>query len=88
MDAAAALTFYTFLAAFPFLLVIVTIAARQLTPEIASGLVAELGRVAPEPVIVLVSDRLRALQERPGLGLLVLGLGGGIWSSVMRSSLS
>jgi membrane protein len=82
MDIGGALTFYTFLAIFPFLLFLVTLASRLLTPAMTQGLLGELAHVAPAPVTDMIGDRVQSLHRSGGIGLLMLSLLGALWSSM------
>ncbi len=81
MDVAGALAFYAFLALFPFLLFLVSVASKLITPEMEQGMLRDLGHVAPTQVTDLVAHRLVILRSSGGPGLLTLSLVGALWST-------
>jgi membrane protein len=78
---AGALTFFGVLALFPFLLFLVALAGLIIDPMQAEALVKELGRVAPEAVTQIVSQRLHDLATSDSVGLLTVGGLGAVWAA-------
>lgn len=81
-DRAAALTYYGVLSLFPALLVLVSllgVAGQSATQEVLDN----LQRLAPGSARDIISDAVRQLQSRAGLGsvLAVVGLVGAVWSA-------
>ncbi|NEY31650.1 YihY family inner membrane protein [Streptomyces sp. PRKS01-65] len=81
-DRAAALTYYGVLSLFPALLVLVSllgVAGQSATQQIMDN----LQQLAPGSARDIISDAVRQLQSRSGLGsvLAVVGLAGAIWSA-------
>ncbi len=80
-DWAGAVTYYGFLALFPFLLFLVALASVIITPQQAEQLVNELSQVAPAEVTRIVGDRIRQLGAQQNVGLLTFGALGAIWAA-------
>jgi len=80
-DVAAALTFSSVLALFPFLLFVVAVASLILDPAQVESLTAELYRVAPRAVADILGERLHALGSGGSPGLLTLGGVGAVWAA-------
>lgn len=78
---AGALTFFGVLALFPFMLFLVALAGLIIDPLQAEAMVKELGRVAPEAVTQIVSQRLHDLATSDSVGLLTVGGLGAIWAA-------
>lgn len=79
--AAGALTFFSVLALFPFLLFLVALAGLIINPEQANALVAELGRVAPQAVTDILGERIQSLAQSNSVSLLTIGALGAIWAA-------
>lgn len=79
--AAGALTFFSVLALFPFLLFLVALAGLIIDPKQAEALVQEVGRVAPEVVTQIVGQRLHDLATSDNVGLLTVGGLGAVWAA-------
>jgi membrane protein len=78
---AGALTFFSVLALFPFLLFLVALASVIINPEQANALVEELGRVAPRAVTDILGQRIHDLAQGSNVGLLTIGGLGAIWAA-------
>jgi membrane protein len=77
---AAALAFYSFLALFPALLVVVSVASLLPFQRSIDQVVDLVGRFAPGDVVAIVRDQLLQITDRPHGRLLALSLVGTIWS--------
>jgi membrane protein len=80
-NVAGAVTFFSVLALFPFLLFLVALASLVIDPAQAQVLIQELGRVAPEAVTEIVGQRLKDLAEGNNVGLLTVGALGAVWAA-------
>jgi len=80
-DSGAALTFYSMLALFPFLIFLVALASYFITPDKVDALLAQLQAVAPEHVTHLIANRLHSLQQTSKGGLVSIGAIGALWSA-------
>src|SRR5262249_26662352 len=80
-ESGAALTFYSILALFPFLIFLVALASYFITPDNMDALLVQLSQVAPENVTKLIGNRLHSLQQTRKGGLLSLGAIGALWSA-------
>jgi membrane protein len=80
-DSAATVTYYGFLALFPFLLLLVALAGLIITPARAEELVEQLYRFAPGPLTEIVGDRIRQLGQQQNGSLLGFGALGALWAS-------
>jgi membrane protein len=80
-DWAASVTYYGFLALFPFLLFLVALASLVITPEQAEQLVQQLSQVAPGEVTRIVGDRIRQLGQEQNVGLLTFGALAALWAA-------
>ena len=80
-ETGAALTFYSILALFPFLIFLVALASYLITPDKVDALLGQLSQVAPESVTHLISDRLHSLQQMSKGGLVSIGAIGALWSA-------
>ncbi len=80
-DIAAAVTYYGFLALFPFLLLVVALASLIITPEQAQQIVRQLSEVAPGAVTQIVGDRIRQLGQQQNVSLVGFGAVGAIWAA-------
>ncbi|HYO56635.1 YihY/virulence factor BrkB family protein [Archangium sp.] len=78
-NVAGAVTFFGVLALFPFLLFLVALAGLIIDPARAKVLVEELGRVAPEAVTQILSQRLNDLAASNSVGLVTVGALGAVW---------
>lgn len=75
------LAFFWFLALFPALLFVVALASSLPVRHLIDVIVADLARVAPHEVLVLVREQLVQIAQGPPRGLLSLSLLGALWSS-------
>lgn len=80
-DVAGSLTFFGVLALFPFLLFLVSLASVIIDPAQAQVLINELSKVAPQEVVSILGDRLKALASSNSVGLLTVGGIGAIWAA-------
>ncbi len=80
-DIAAAVTYYGFLALFPFLLLLVALASLIITPDQAQQIVRQLSEVAPGAVTQIVGDRIRQLGQQQNVSLVGFGAVGAIWAA-------
>jgi membrane protein len=80
-DVAGALTFYSILALFPFLLFMVALASKVVTPATTQALLDQVAMVAPEQVTHLVEDRVYSLQHGPTRSILTVGFVGALWAA-------
>jgi membrane protein len=80
-EVAGALTFFSILAMFPFLLFLVSLAGIIIDPGQAQSLIDQLSQVAPPQVTQILGDRLRALTEGESPGLLTFGFVGAVWAT-------
>jgi membrane protein len=71
-DVAGAVTFFAVLALFPFLIFLVALAGVLLTPGLVESIVRSLSEVAPQAVVELVGDRIRALEGSKSVSLLTV----------------
>ncbi|MFZ5468702.1 MAG: YihY/virulence factor BrkB family protein [Myxococcota bacterium] len=72
-NTAGAVTFFAVLALFPFLIFTVALAGVIIDPGRAQLLVDELRRVAPQAVVDILSNQIRALGAQRNVGLLTAG---------------
>jgi membrane protein len=80
-DIAATVTYYGFLALFPFLLFLVALASVIITPDQAQQIVRQLSEVAPGAVTQIVGDRIQQLGQQQNVTLLGFGALGAIWAA-------
>jgi membrane protein len=80
-DVAGSVAFFSVLALFPFLLFLVAVASRLVTPEMVRAALAELAQVAPQDVIRIVGGRVASLQHRTTGGLATVGFVGSAWAA-------
>jgi membrane protein len=80
-DVAGALTFFSILAVFPFLIFLVSLASLIIDPALAEQLTAELSSVAPPEVTTIVGGQLQSLARGGSAGLLTIAGVGAIWSA-------
>lgn len=80
-DAAAALTFYSMLALFPFLIGVVSLASLVLDPDVVEVLIADLGRIAPPEVTRLVGNQVYSLVSSGSSSILTLSAFGAYWAA-------
>lgn len=78
---AAAVTYYGFLALFPFLLFLVALASLVITPEQVEQIVSQLSQVAPGAVTQIVGDRIRQLGQQQNVTLVGFGALGAVWAA-------
>ncbi len=77
---AATLAFYFFLALFPALLFVVSLASVLPVQWLIDRVVTMLGHVAPADVVAIARQQIEQITARPSIGLLTLSLVGSIWS--------
>ena len=77
---AATLAFFFFLALFPALLFVVSLASVLPIQPLIDRVLATLGHVAPADVVAIARHQMEQIRARPSLGLLTLSLGGAVWS--------
>jgi membrane protein len=77
----AQMAFYSVLAVFPALLVVVALIAYLPFDHTLKGVVTTLGAIVPQPVIALVEGQLAQIRGRKQASLLTVGVVGAIWSS-------
>jgi membrane protein len=80
-DLAAAVTYYSILALFPFLLFVVALASVIISANDAQRLVDQLAQVAPGPATQILGERLQQLGGQQDVKLLGLGALGAIWAA-------
>lgn len=80
-DMAATVTYYGFLALFPFLLFVVALASLVIDPRQAEQVVKQLSEVAPGPVTQIVGERIRQLGQSQNVSLVGFGAVGAIWAA-------
>ncbi|MBF5045588.1 YihY/virulence factor BrkB family protein [Aggregicoccus sp. 17bor-14] len=80
-NTAAALTFFSVLALFPFLLFLVSLAGIIIDPKQAEQLVQQLATVAPREATDIIAQRLRDLASSDSVGLLTVGGAGALWAA-------
>jgi membrane protein len=78
---AATLAFYFFLALFPTLLFLVSLAGVLPAQPLIDRALTMLGRVAPADVVAIARQQFVQITGRPSLGLLTLGMVGAVWST-------
>jgi membrane protein len=77
---AAALAYYSFLAVFPALLFVVSVASFLPIQPLIDQVVDLIARVAPGDVVVIARDQLLQITEEPAGRLMALSLAGALWS--------
>ena len=77
---AAALAYYSFLALFPALLLVVSIASFLPIQRLVDQVVEMVSRIAPGDVVAIVREQLLQITDKPHGRLLALSLVGTIWS--------
>jgi len=77
---AAALAYYSFLALFPALLLVVSVASFLPIHHLIDQVVEMVGRFAPADVVAIVREQLLQITDKPHGRLLALSLVGTIWS--------
>ncbi len=77
---AAALAYYSFLALFPALLFVVSVASFLPIQHLIDRAVDLVGRFAPDDVVAIAREQLLQIADKPDGSLLALSLGGAIWS--------
>ena len=78
---AAALAYYSFLALFPALLFVVSVASFLPIQRLVDQVVEMVSRIAPGDVVAIARDQLLQITDQPHGRLLALSLGGTIWST-------
>src|SRR3984957_12180755 len=78
---AAALAYYSFLALFPALLFVVSVASFLPIQHLVDQIVDLVGRFAPGDVVAIARDQLLQITDRPHGKLLALSLVGTVWST-------
>jgi membrane protein len=77
---AAALAYYSFLALFPALLFVVSVASFLPIQHVIDQVVEMVGRFAPDDVVAIAREQLLQITDKPHGRLLALSLVGTIWS--------
>src|ERR1700749_3112582 len=77
---AAALAYYSFLAVFPALLFVVSVASFLPIQAIIDRVVDLIARVAPGDVVAIARDQLLQITDEPHGRLMALSLAGALWS--------
>jgi membrane protein len=77
---AAALAYYSFLALFPALLFVVSVASFLPIQHLIAQLVDMVGRFAPDEVVAIAREQLLQITDKPHGRLLALSLMGTVWS--------
>jgi membrane protein len=77
---AAALAYYSFLALFPALLFVVSVASFLPIQRLVDQIVEMVSRIAPGDVVAIARDQLLQITDQPHGRLLALSLVGAIWS--------
>ena len=80
-DRAASLAYFFFLALFPALLVVVSLAGMLPVEHMIDRIVTVLSRVAPGDVVSIARQQLVQIAHQPHGGVLTLGLIGALWST-------
>lgn len=78
---AASLAFYSFLALFPALLFVVSLAGVLPVDDLLDRIVAMLSRVAPGDVVAIARRQFLQIARQPHLGVLTLSLLAALWST-------
>jgi membrane protein len=77
---AAALAYYSFLALFPALLFVVSVASFLPIQHLIAQVVDMVGRFAPDDVVAIAREQLLQITDKPHGRLLALSLMGTVWS--------
>jgi membrane protein len=80
-DVAGALTFFSLLALFPFVLFLVSLASVLIDPRQTQLLIDQLARVAPPQVTQILGERLHSLTSGESPGLLTFGFLAALWAT-------
>jgi membrane protein len=80
-NVAGALTFFSLLAIFPFILFLVSLAGLVIDPQQTQSLIDQLGKVAPPQVTQILGERLRAITQGQSPGLLTFGFIAALWAT-------
>jgi len=80
-DVAGALTFFSLLAIFPFILFLVSLAGLIIDPQQTQTLVDQLAKVAPPQVTQILGERLKAITSGQSPGLLTFGFAAALWAT-------
>jgi membrane protein len=80
-DVAGAVTFFSVLALFPFLLFLLSLASLVMDPAKTEVLIEQVARVTPPQVTDLLAGRIRQFAQQPRVGLLTFGVIVAIWSA-------
>jgi membrane protein len=78
---AAALAYYSFLALFPALLFVVSVASFLPIQQLVDQVVEMVSRIAPGDVVAIAREQLLQITDKPHGRLLALSLVGTIWST-------
>lgn len=78
---AAQLAYYFFLALFPALLFLISLASFMPTGDLVGQVIPLLRGVAPQQVIEILRDQLRQIGDSGQAGLLTFGVAAALWSS-------
>jgi membrane protein len=80
-ERAASLAFFFFLALFPALLFVVSLAGMLPVDDMIDRIVTVLSRVAPGDVVSIARQQLVQIARQPHRGVLTLGLIAALWST-------
>jgi membrane protein len=80
-DVAGALTFFSLLALFPFILFLVSLASLIIEPAQTQALIDQLAQVAPPQVTQILGERLHSLTSDKSPGLLTFGFLAALWAT-------
>ncbi len=78
---AAQLSFHFFLSLFAMLLALVAFASLFPLGNLADPVTRLLAPIAPAPVLTLITEQMVAISQRPGTGVLTVGLLTALWSA-------
>lgn len=78
---AAQLSFHFFLSLFAMLLAVVAFASLFPLGNLADQVTGLLAPIAPAPVLTLINEQMVAISQRPGTGVLTVGLITALWSA-------
>lgn len=81
---AAQLAFYFFLALFPSLLFLISLASFIPADDLVARVIGMLSGVAPPDIITIIRDQLTKIAEGEQGGLLTFGVLAALWSSSAR----
>src|SRR5690606_27493943 len=78
---AAQLAYYFFLALFPALLFLISLASFFANPQLIDQIVNMLGGIAPAAMVDIIREQLVALSQQESGGILTCGVAAALWSS-------